>query len=218
MAQFKLESQKVMQLALDMTDIDTALEITDQVSSCFEILEVGTPLILSEGVRGIEILRDRYPRKTILADMKIADAGDYEATIAYQAGADLVTVLGVVDFRTIQGAVAAGKRMDRGVCVDTLNMNYSADFMVQLEKLGVACVLFHAATDGVCRATTLTDRISEAAKISDIPLAIAGGITPQNISSLMNSGATIFVIGSSVTQSSDPLQTAQILRNQLLGR
>ena len=77
MAQLKLESHKVMQLALDMTDIDTALEITDQVSSCFESLEVGTPLILSEGARAIEILRARYPRKIILADMKIADAGDY---------------------------------------------------------------------------------------------------------------------------------------------
>jgi 3-hexulose-6-phosphate synthase len=217
--QFKLESNKTMlQLALDMTDIDKALEIVDKVSSCFEILEVGTPLILSEGVRAIKILRARYPQKIILADMKIADAGDYEATIAYEAGADLVTVLGVVDFRTIQGAVAAGNRMGRGVCVDTLNMDYSTDFIIRLENLGVAYGLLHASTDAVYGATTLAPRISEAVKHSKIPLAIAGGITPQNIGPLINSGATIFVIGSSVTRAADPLQTAQILRNQLFGR
>ncbi len=208
----------MLQLALDMTDMYSALEIAAEVSAYFEILEVGTPLILSQGVSAVKILRDRYPQKIILADLKIADAGDYEASIAYEAGADLVTVLGMADFRTIQGAVAAGKRMGRGVSVDILNMNYSADFAVQLENLGVACILLHAATDAVYSATALAAQISEAVQHSNLPLAIAGGISPQNIGSLVKSGATIFVTGSSVTQASEPKQAAQLLRNQVFGR
>lgn len=207
----------MLQLALDMTDINIALEIVDSVSSYFEIIEVGTPLVLSEGVKAVRILRARYPQKIILADMKIADAGDYEATIAYEAGADLVTVLGLVDFRTIQGTVAAGKRMGRGVIVDSINMNNLTDFIVQFEELGVACVLLHAATDAVYGATTLAAQITEAVKCSNIPIAIAGGISPQNVGPLIKSGASIFVVGSSITQSSNPRQAAQVLRKQVFG-
>jgi 3-hexulose-6-phosphate synthase len=195
-----------------------AIEIAASVSPYFEIIEIGTPLILSEGVKAVKIFKAKYPQKIILADMKIADAGDYEATIAYEAGADFVTVLGLADFRTIQGTVAAGKRFGRGVIVDSLNMNDLTGFSVQLENLGVACILVHAATDGVHKATALSTQITEIARCSNIPVAVAGGITPQNIGPLIQASASIFVAGSSVTQSADPRQVAEALRNQVFGR
>lgn len=217
--EFKLERQKTMlQLALDMTDINVAIEIVDLVSPYFEILEVGTPLILSAGVKAVETLKAKYPQKIILADLKIADAGDYEATIAYEAGADLVTVLGLADCRTIQGAVTAGKRFSRGVVVDSLNMNDLKSFAVQLENLGVACILVHAGTDGTHRAMALSAQITAIVGCSSLPVAVAGGITPQNVGPLIQSGASIFVAGSSVTQSADPRQVAELLRNKVFGR
>ena len=40
-------------------------------------------------------LRSRFPDKLILVDLKTMDAGEYEATPFYAAGADICTVLGV---------------------------------------------------------------------------------------------------------------------------
>ena len=42
----------------------------------------------------------------VLADLKIMDAGGYEVAKASEAGADIITVLGVSDDATIKGAVA----------------------------------------------------------------------------------------------------------------
>ena len=39
----------------------------------------------------------------VLCDAKIMDAGAYEAQLAYDAGADYVTVLGITDDLTIKG-------------------------------------------------------------------------------------------------------------------
>ena len=45
------------------------------------------------------------PTATLLADLKIVDAGELEAQIGFDAGADIVTVLGVAHDVTIQGAL-----------------------------------------------------------------------------------------------------------------
>jgi len=66
-----------------------------KVAPFVDIIEAGTPLIKQEGLRIISILKECFPEKLILADMKTMDAGGLEAKLAYDAGADLVTVLAV---------------------------------------------------------------------------------------------------------------------------
>ena len=45
------------------------------------------------------------------ADLKIMDAGEHEANLAFNAGADIVTVLGVAHDETIRGVVRAARRV-----------------------------------------------------------------------------------------------------------
>ena len=49
----------------------------------FDILEVGTPLILAEGVRAIETLRTGHPGKQFLADLKIMDVGEWRRRLPF---------------------------------------------------------------------------------------------------------------------------------------
>lgn len=207
-----VRGKPVMQLALDMLSIDEALRIAGLVAPFFEVLEVGTPLMFSEGVRAIEALRSRYPEKTILADMKIADAGDYEAVMAFDAGADLVSVLGVVDPRTIEGAVGAAKRRGGGVVIDTLNVPDLDSSVSKFERLGAACIEIHAGTDQAHDASDLVGRVGAAVSQIGIPVAVAGGLSPNNVGLLTTTGATVFVVGSSVTRANDPMKVAMDFR------
>ncbi len=218
MQSFKLgRAAPMLQLALDMVKIDEALQIADAVLPYFEILEVGTPLILSEGSGAVRALKSRYPAKIILADMKIADAGEYEAMIAFEAGADLVSVLGLADPRTVKGAVEAGNRLGGGVVVDCLNMVDLLGATLEFETLGAACVEIHAGTDQAHQAAIMASQIAGIARVLKIPVAVAGGISPQNIGPLVKTGASIFVAGSAVTRASDPAQVAKTLRCVVFG-
>src|SRR3989304_5642011 len=85
----------VLQLALDFVDLDRALKVAHEaVEGGVDWVEAGTPLIKSEGVDAVRALRREFPDRTIVADMKIMDAGRMEVEAAAKAGANIVDVLG----------------------------------------------------------------------------------------------------------------------------
>ena len=98
-----------LQLALDDITLDDAVELLDKVHTYVDIIEVGSPFIIEEGMRPVRIFKEKYPDCEILADTKIMDAGEYEAEETFKAGADYCTVLGVTDTLTIEGCVKAAK-------------------------------------------------------------------------------------------------------------
>ena len=98
-----------LQLALDDLTMDEALELTEKVREHIDIIEIGTPFVYQEGMRAVQIFKERFPDKEVLADMKIMDAGYYEAEEALKVGADYVTVLGVTDNLTIKGCIDAAE-------------------------------------------------------------------------------------------------------------
>ena len=77
-----------LQLALDDLTLDEALELTEKVQDYIDIIEIGTPFVYQEGMRAVKMLKEHFPEKEILADMKIMDAGYYEAEEALKVGAD----------------------------------------------------------------------------------------------------------------------------------
>ncbi len=88
-----------LQVSLDLVNLDQALALVERTSAFVDVVEVGTPLALREGVSAITAIKTRFPALLVLADYKIIDGGFYEADMAYQAGADIVTVLGVAAMR-----------------------------------------------------------------------------------------------------------------------
>ncbi|MBV9223300.1 MAG: orotidine 5'-phosphate decarboxylase, partial [Acidobacteriaceae bacterium] len=77
-----------VQLSLDLIDLDEALRTADTaIRAGVDWLEVGTPLIIAEGMRGVRELRARYPHVPIVADLKTMDGGWLEAELMAKAGA-----------------------------------------------------------------------------------------------------------------------------------
>ena len=107
-----------LQLALDDITLDDAVELLDKVHTYVDIIEVGSPFIIEEGMRPVRIFKEKYPDCEILADTKIMDAGEYEAEETFKAGADYCTVLGVTDTLTIEGCVKAAKEYGKQTRTD----------------------------------------------------------------------------------------------------
>ncbi|EPC53178.1 3-hexulose-6-phosphate synthase 2, partial [Lacticaseibacillus paracasei subsp. paracasei Lpp123] len=109
-----------LQLALDDISLVDALVLAEKVRDYVDIFEIGSPFIIQEGMRAVREFRRYFPKKKILADTKIMDAGEYEAELTFKAGADYCTVLGVTDILTIKACLAAAKKYGKQVFVDTI--------------------------------------------------------------------------------------------------
>ena len=57
-----------LQLALDLVDIDGAKLILDELHDIIDIVEIGTPFLIKEGVKAITEIKKTYPFLDVLAD------------------------------------------------------------------------------------------------------------------------------------------------------
>ena len=109
---------KKLQVALDLLSTEDAKEMLKKVGDYVDIIELGTPLMVSEGADVIREIKPLYPEKTVFADIKIMDGGSIMADIAFQAGADMVSVLAQANDATIQDVIKTAKKYHGKVLVD----------------------------------------------------------------------------------------------------
>jgi 3-hexulose-6-phosphate synthase len=87
-----------------------------------DVIELGTPLIKQEGLSVVRYVKAAYPKKLVFADLKTMDTGELEADLAFDAGADIMTVLGSAGGSTIVGAVKSGKKHNKSVVADMIGV------------------------------------------------------------------------------------------------
>lgn len=209
-----------IQLALDDIALREAVQLCQQLADQVDIIEVGTPLILEEGMRAVRALRDALPGHEILADTKIMDAGAYEAHQAFSAGADYCTTLGVTDDRTIQACLEAAADRGAGVFVDLICVADVAARTRAIQALGANLIAVHTGVDRQAAGITPFDEFLEVkAAGPGTTISVAGGISLATAPQYLEAGADIIVVGSGITRAADPLAAAAaialIARQQL---
>jgi 3-hexulose-6-phosphate synthase / 6-phospho-3-hexuloisomerase len=202
-----------LQLALDLLDLERALRIADAaVPAGVDWIEAGTPLIKSEGLAAVRALRQRFPGKKIVADMKTADAGRIEMEAAAKAGADYAIVLGTASESTIRECVEVGRNYGLGIGVDILGVAQPESLMDRLAEWGVAFVSVHCPIDVQMQGGSPFDTLTHLAKIARVPLAAAGGLNSETAPQATAAGASIVVIGGAITKAQDPAKATSDIR------
>ena len=204
-----------LQVALDLLTTADALAMARKVAPYVDIIELGTPLIKSEGVAVISALKAAHPDKEIFADLKTADAGYLEADLAFAAGADLVTVMGAAGDATIQGAVKAGKERGKKVVADMIAVPNRVDRAREVVKLGVAFVEIHAGLDEQAQPGYSINDLLEDGAIAGVPFSVAGGVNTDTIASVREAGAEVAVAGGAIYHAEDPAAAAKALKEAI---
>jgi len=138
----------VLQVALDFVNLSRAMKCAREAAKGgADWIEAGTPLIKSEGLNAVRELRKKFPGKTIVADMKIMDAGRTEVEIAAKSGADVVCVLGAASDSTIKECVEAGRNYGAKIQVDLISIKNARKRAKEVEKFGVDYIGIHCAID-----------------------------------------------------------------------
>ncbi len=197
-------SETKLQVALDFTELDRAILVAKAaVAGGADYLEVGTPLIKSEGLDAVRKLRDLFPEITIIADTKTMDAGKIEAEAAAKAGANVMTVLAAADEATIRECVEAGKHYGLQVAVDLLGVEDPVGFAAKAADLGVAWVDVHCAIDQQMQGEDPLELLRSVRKATTCIVAVAGGINSESAADAVAAGADVVIVGGAITKAID---------------
>jgi 3-hexulose-6-phosphate synthase len=201
-----------LQLALDTLDLPDALALAEKVQPYVDIIEIGTPFILEDGMAAVRQFRKRFPGKGILADTKIMDAGDMESAAAFKAGADYVTVLGVTDILTVQGCVQTANAYGRQIVVDMICVPDMPARIRQLEAVGVHGLAVHTGVDQQRAGRTPIDDLRLMKQHSQTAqIFVAGGISLESIPAYAALKPDVLIVGSGICSADDPVAEARAI-------
>ena len=138
----------VLQVALDFVDLERAIEVAGEaVEGGVDWIEIGTPLIKSEGLNAVRAMRQAFPNHKIIADMKTIDAGRTEVETAAKAGANIIDVLGASSDATIAECVDAARNYGCEIVVDMIEVADPVSRAVAAEAAGADYIAVHTAID-----------------------------------------------------------------------
>lgn len=207
--------EPVLQLALDFVNLEQALRAArEAVAGGVRWLEAGTPLIKSEGLDAVRALRREFPSATIVADMKVMDAGRIETECAAKAGANVVHVLGAASDATVIECVEAARRYDARVTVDLVGLGVEGRLVeraLEVEAMGAACVCIHTPIDMQMRGELPFDDLRAVAEQVHVPIAVAGGINSESAPDAVQAGASIVIVGGAITKAPDAKAAAEAI-------
>ena len=205
-----------LQLALDDLSLEQAIALAERVRDHIDIIEAGTPLIYGYGMAAVRALKERFPEKLVLADMKIMDSGALETEEAMDAGADYVTVLGVSEDATVRNCLEAAARYGREVVADMICVPDLPGRIRALEALGVQGLAVHTGVDQQAAGRTPLDdlrRMTACAKKAKI--SVAGGIRPETVAEYAACGPEVVIVGGGILHAPDPVAAAAAIARQL---
>ncbi len=205
-----------LQLALDSSNSQEAKSILEKVSDLVDIVEVGTPLLMKEGVKVVTEIKNAYPQLEVLADLKIMDAGDIEARIGFEAGADIVTVLGVAHDVTIRRAVNQARPLNKQVMIDLIAVGDIRERLDQIGPIAPDYCCVHTAFDLQDRGMPPLREIQLAqSALKGTKMAVAGGIHPEILPDILAYRPAVIIVGGFIINHPDPRQAAHEIRELL---
>lgn len=202
-----------LQLALDLVNIPEAKKLVKEIAEYIDIIEIGTPVVINEGLRAVKEIKEEFPFLKVLADLKIMDAGGYEVMKAAEAGADIITVLGATDDSTIRGAVEEAKKQGKKILVDMINVKNIEERAMEIDALGVDYICVHTGYDlqavgqSPFEELRIIKRVVKHAKT-----AVAGGIKLSTLPEVIQAKPDLIIVGGGITGQEDKKAVAAEMR------
>lgn len=206
----------VVQISLDLTSIDEALETAAlALRAGVDWLEAGTPLILAEGLHGVRALRAAFPQVPIVADLKTMDGGYLEAEMMAKAGATHVVVMARAHAETVKCVVRAGADFGCKVMGDNMICEDMVAGAKWLEDLGCDYIIHHIGYDerrGIAaaghRMPSPLDQLREVVRAVKVPVQAVGGLSLEQAIQCPQHGAPLVVLGAPLTIDAEAFKTA----------
>lgn len=205
--------EPILQVALDFLELHRAVKVAEEATQAGEVwLEAGTPLIKSVGLDSIRVLKEKFPKQKIVADLKTMDAGRIELEASAKAGANVGMIMGAASEATIKECIEVAKNYGIELLVDMLEVKNLLELATNCEKWGVDYIGLHIPIDEQMRAREPFKELELLRNAVNIPIAVAGGLNSESVVDAVNMGADIVIVGGAITKSENAtVATKEIL-------
>jgi 3-hexulose-6-phosphate synthase len=206
----------LLQIAFDKPE---HLALLPQVKPFADIIEIGTPVLKRFGISAIATARELCPDVMVLADTKTVDGGQFEADMVFGAGAAFMTVLSCASRATHETVGKRAEAYGATVIVDTITESGKTELLPEgatfPESFGYVAV--HSPTDARLAGNTSTAHIDGVKEMHrrGFRVSLAGGIGPHTLSSVIEVEPEIVVVGTAITESANPKEVSQWIRDRL---
>lgn len=202
-----------LQLALDLVNISEAKEVVQEVQEYIDIVEIGTPVVINEGLKAGKEIKEAFPSLKVLADLKIMDAGAYEVMKASEAGASIITILGATNDSTIKGAVEEAKKQGTQILVDMINVKNLEQRAKEVDALGVDYICVHTGYDLQAEGETPFEQLQTIKRVvKNAKTAVAGGIKLNTLPEVVQSQPDLVIVGGGITSEKDKRNVAEEMK------
>lgn len=219
-------SKPLLQIALDSLTLEKALVDASRAAPLVDIIECGTILACAEGMKAVKTLRALYPNHLIVCDLKTTDGGAILTKMAFEAGADWLTVSAAAHNAT----KLACKKVADEFNASNPDLKFKKEIQIELYgkwsiedakewfDLGIKQAIYHRSRDAELAGKSWTDEdlqtMQELSKIG-FEVSITGGIVASDIHLFKEiKNAKSFIAGRALA-GSNAVETAQNIRNEI---
>lgn len=205
-----------LQLALDLVNIPEAKELVKEVEAHIDIVEIGTPVVINEGLRAVKEIKAAFPHLKVLADLKVMDAAGYEVMKASEAGADIITILAVAEDESIKGAVAEARKQNKRILVDMIGVKDIEARAKELDAFGVDYICVHTGYDlQAVGKNSFEDLNTIKRVVKQAKVAVAGGIKLATLPEVIQAQPDLVIVGGGITGAEDKQAVAAEMQRLL---
>ena len=221
-----------LQVTLDTVSVEVGIAKLAGVAPYLDIIEVGTPLLLDEGMDAVTKVKDAYPHVEVLADTKIWHDGMRISASAFDSGADMVTVLGGTTDAEIESVVGYARERGKQVGADLSGVPGQVQRASELEELGVRYMMvpsglrrptsgdddhdaFHRNTramggNPLALVRNVMRGLSDTAEV-----AVVDNITLDNVDDVVALRPGVLLVGRAILSARDPVAAAQEFKRRM---
>jgi 3-keto-L-gulonate-6-phosphate decarboxylase len=209
----------LLQVALDNVTLEAAIESVEKYGHIIDIVEVGTILHIAEGAKATKVMREKYPDKIILDDIKGADAGKTLAEICFGAGADIMTAICSANVNTMIAMKKVGESYgpEKDVQIELYGDWTFNDAKMWLDA-GLTHLVYHRSRDAELAGKTWgQEDFDKIGKLCDMgfKVTITGGLKAEDLNLFKDYPIHCVIGGRGIRNAEDPAQAARDFKSEI---
>ena len=200
-----------LQISYDFTNLSDAIAVAKKTSSFADIIEIGSPLLYTEGVNAIHAFRKEFPNAKLLADTKLIDRVDEVIDVYGKANVDYITVLAGTTNKIIRKVTSTAHKYNIKVLLDLLDAYSLGQAAKDAQTLDIDSILFHSPYDEE-ESHEIVDKWEIVRGNTNLPIFVAEKINKQSLQGIIELKPDGILVGASITKASNPEEAAKEFR------